>query len=105
MQMNRVREDQVTRVRGFADQRLRDKANPLDPSNRRIWAIVQYMAKPGEENANGAGVGAAPGAPGTVVSDATKPAGVPAAKPAAPPHCSLSNSDRGDLSRAGFQVG
>jgi chemotaxis protein MotB len=44
-----IREDQVTQVRGFADQRLRKKDNPLDPSNRRISLIVQYLkAKPSE---------------------------------------------------------
>jgi chemotaxis protein MotB len=37
--------DQVTQVRGFADQRLRKKDAPMDPSNRRISLIVQYMPK------------------------------------------------------------
>jgi chemotaxis protein MotB len=40
-----IRPDQVTQVRGFADQRLRKKDNPLDPSNRRISLIVQYLNK------------------------------------------------------------
>ena len=40
-----VRADQVTQVRGFADQRLRRKDAPLDPSNRRISMIVQYLDK------------------------------------------------------------
>jgi chemotaxis protein MotB len=40
-----IRTDQVTQVRGFADQRLRKKDAPLDPSNRRISMIVQYMEK------------------------------------------------------------
>jgi chemotaxis protein MotB len=40
-----IRTDQVTQVRGFADQRLRKKENPLDPSNRRISLIVQYLPK------------------------------------------------------------
>jgi len=43
MQQNGVRDDQVAQVRGFADQRLRKPANPLDPSNRRISLIVQYQ--------------------------------------------------------------
>jgi len=43
MQENGVREDQVAQVRGFADQRLRTPSNPLDPSNRRISLIVQYV--------------------------------------------------------------
>ena len=37
--------DQVTQVRGFADQRLRKPDAPLDPSNRRISLIVQYIVK------------------------------------------------------------
>ncbi len=46
-----IRTDQVTQVRGFADQRLRKKENPLDPSNRRISLIVQYLPKkPGESD-------------------------------------------------------
>jgi len=38
-----LRSDQVTQVRGFADQRLRNVKDPLDPSNRRISIIVQYL--------------------------------------------------------------
>lgn len=45
MQANGVRADQMTQVRGFADQRLRKADNPLDPSNRRISVIVQYILK------------------------------------------------------------
>jgi chemotaxis protein MotB len=43
MQQNGVRADQVSQVRGYADQRLRKPDNPLDPSNRRISVIVQYL--------------------------------------------------------------
>jgi len=45
MQENGLRENQVSQVRGFADQRLRKHADPLDPSNRRISVIVQYLDK------------------------------------------------------------
>ncbi len=45
MTQNGIRTDQVTQVRGFADQRLRKKDAPLDPSNRRISLIVQYLEK------------------------------------------------------------
>lgn len=45
MLLHGIRADQVTQVRGFADQRLRKKENPLDPSNRRISLIVQYLPK------------------------------------------------------------
>lgn len=45
MQANGIRLDQVTQVRGFADQRLRKPDAPLDPANRRISLIVQYIVK------------------------------------------------------------
>jgi chemotaxis protein MotB len=51
MQEHRIREDQVSQVRGFADQRLRKPDMPLDPANRRISLIVQYLEKnPGDED-------------------------------------------------------
>ena len=37
-----LRPGQVVQVRGFADQRLRDKEDPAHASNRRISVIVQY---------------------------------------------------------------
>jgi chemotaxis protein MotB len=42
---NGIRDDQVTQVHGFADQRLRKADAPQDPSNRRISLIVQYLEK------------------------------------------------------------
>ena len=41
LQEDGVRSDQVTQVRGFADQMLRVKDNPYDPSNRRITILVK----------------------------------------------------------------
>jgi chemotaxis protein MotB len=41
MQQDGVRADQVTQVRGYADQLLRVKNNPYDPSNRRISILVR----------------------------------------------------------------
>ncbi|MGD0346270.1 MAG: flagellar motor protein MotB [Terracidiphilus sp.] len=41
LQQDGVRADQVTQVRGFADQFLRVKSNPYDPSNRRITILVK----------------------------------------------------------------
>jgi len=43
MQQSGLRADQVSQVRGFADQYLRNSVDPLDPSNRRISIIVQYL--------------------------------------------------------------
>ena len=45
MQQDGVRLDQVTQVRGYADQFLRVKSNPYDPSNRRISILVKNSAK------------------------------------------------------------
>ncbi len=45
VQANGIEPDQITQVRGFADQRLRKLEDPLDPSNRRISLIVQYIVK------------------------------------------------------------
>jgi len=45
MQQAGLRDDQVTQVRGYADQKLRTPDDPLDPSNRRISLIVQYVVK------------------------------------------------------------
>jgi chemotaxis protein MotB len=42
LQEHGVRQNQVKQVRGFADQHLRNSAQPLDPANRRISVIVQY---------------------------------------------------------------
>ena len=44
MQQAGLRGDQVSQVRGFADQRLRTAKDPLDPSNRRVSIIVQYLS-------------------------------------------------------------
>ncbi len=45
MQSLGVRSDQVSQVRGFADQRLRLPKDPMNPSNRRISLIVQYQVQ------------------------------------------------------------
>jgi chemotaxis protein MotB len=49
MQANGIHADQISQVRGYADQRLRKPANPEDPSNRRISLIVQYLMKDVDE--------------------------------------------------------
>jgi chemotaxis protein MotB len=63
MQQAGFRADQVSQVRGFADQRLRNAKDPFDPSNRRISIIVQYLnnnadeAEPATENTKGSAEG------------------------------------------------
>jgi chemotaxis protein MotB len=49
MQDSGIRPDQISQVRGYADQKLRVPANALDPSNRRISLIVQYVVKDDED--------------------------------------------------------
>ena len=44
-----IRQDQISQVRGFADQHLRLPLQPNDPSNRRISLIVQYVVTNGAE--------------------------------------------------------
>ena len=46
LQQDGVRADQVTQVRGYADQLLRVKNNPYDPSNRRISILVKNRDGP-----------------------------------------------------------
>jgi chemotaxis protein MotB len=53
MQAEGLRPDQVSQVRGFADQRLRLPDKPEDPSNRRISLIVQYQVQNNSEVAPG----------------------------------------------------
>jgi chemotaxis protein MotB len=80
MQKNGIRDDQVAQVRGFADQRLRVTKDALDPSNRRISLIVQYVETPmAEESAPTDPATPATGAPAT----GTPPADAPATKPSA----------------------
>jgi chemotaxis protein MotB len=46
LQQDGVGKSQISQVRGYADQLLRVKNNPLDPSNRRISLIVQWVELP-----------------------------------------------------------
>jgi chemotaxis protein MotB len=45
MQSSGLRENQVSQVRGYADQMPRKVDDPLDSANRRISVIVQYLDK------------------------------------------------------------
>jgi len=78
-----VRSDQVTQVRGYADQLLRVKNNPLDPSNRRISILVKNQEGP-LPNLKGAAVVDGPKAPPSKPSPAgtmESPGKAPAASP------------------------
>ncbi len=52
MQHDGVRSDQVSQVRGYADQMLRNKNDPENASNRRISVIVHYIEKKSAETAS-----------------------------------------------------
>jgi chemotaxis protein MotB len=62
LQSHDVRPDQVTQVRGFADQRLRLQENPKDPANRRISIIILYLSKEGQEKVDKPGSATTEGA-------------------------------------------
>ncbi len=98
LQQDGVRQDQVTQVRGYADQFLRVKSNPYDPSNRRISILVKNgsdgSAPPDLKHAEvvggppsaadargGLGEGKQQGAPAAAIAE--KANATPAAKPAA----------------------
>lgn len=36
----------IAQIRGFADQHLRNPKDPLDPANRRVSVLVQYLQPP-----------------------------------------------------------
>jgi chemotaxis protein MotB len=48
LQADGVGQQQISQVRGYADQMLRVKNDPMDPSNRRISLIVQWVTAPPE---------------------------------------------------------
>jgi chemotaxis protein MotB len=50
MQQNGLGPNQVSQVRGYADQRLRRPQDPEDPANRRISVIVHYLQKPNSDD-------------------------------------------------------
>lgn len=45
MEKSGLAPNQVSQIRGFADQALRNPKNPTDPSNRRVSLIVQYAGQ------------------------------------------------------------
>jgi chemotaxis protein MotB len=62
MQAKGLRANQVSEVRGYADEDPRVPSNPLDPSNRRVTLIVQYLSvMPSDEAGGKAAEGAVDG--------------------------------------------
>jgi chemotaxis protein MotB len=103
LQQDGVRTNQVTQVRGYADQMLRVKDNPTDPSNRRVSILVKndnesvptlsaakvvdgstplpVGEKPTAQAENGAKQQTATQVAGKPAASAAAQAAVPAAKP------------------------
>ncbi len=88
LQQHGVRSDQVTQVRGYADQFLRVKNNPTDPSNRRISILVKNLEGPvpelkGARVVEGATTIPQETAQGKAGPAPSKPQSLPSAQPAA----------------------
>lgn len=92
MQDSGLRKDQVSEVRGYGDQKPRLPQDPMDPSNRRISLIVQYLTVAPPDNAPppalfaGKASAPAPASPGPAQSSAPPlPKETAAPASAAPP--------------------
>jgi len=94
MQANGVGLGQVTQVRGFADQRLRKLDNPLDPANRRISLIVQYLEKTSNKNDDGKPAAAGDEQKPEEATPAKPSAGSPAEEPSPKTLTSPENSTK-----------
>ena len=70
MQANGLGENQVTQVRGFGDAMPLLPNDPLDPANRRVSLIVQYLSKPDADSAKPGEPAAESKAPDAKVPDA-----------------------------------
>ncbi|HZP07587.1 MAG TPA: flagellar motor protein MotB [Terracidiphilus sp.] len=102
MQEDGVRTDQVTQIRGYADQLLRVKDDPYDPSNRRISILVKNQSNgappqitQGQVVGDGAGKAAPPAQSQATATPSIAPA---AAKPVAVP-ASASKPEAGKTSK------
>jgi chemotaxis protein MotB len=82
LQLGGVGPNQVSQVRGYADQLLHVPSNPLDPSNRRISLIVQWVT------ADQPSLATPPVGPSTAAPPSSAPTGSaapPATSKAVPP--------------------
>ena len=83
MQQNGMREDQVTQIRGFADQNPRDPDHPDDPSNRRVTLVIMYQMAKTETIAQNAKPAA--GSPSPAATQKALAPGNPSEKPSPSP--------------------
>jgi chemotaxis protein MotB len=79
LQTDGVGQSQISQVRGYADQLLRVKSDPLDPSNRRVSLIVQWADGAGPPAVKAPAEG---GAKGEKPVEPAKGPAAPAGKPA-----------------------
>jgi chemotaxis protein MotB len=93
MQENGIRDDQVSQVRGFADQKLHVPDKPFDAANRRVSLLVQNLPKAGDKSADKAKVEEPKSAAATA-------APAPAAKPSAAEPAAPQKADGGLLAKA-----
>lgn len=81
MQENGLRADQVSQVRGYADQSPRDSEHPDDAANRRVTVVILYQStKPPGGSAAPAAPAKTPAAPNSAAppgNTAGKPSPVP----------------------------
>ncbi|MGO8720132.1 MAG: flagellar motor protein MotB [Acidobacteriaceae bacterium] len=84
LQQGGVGPNQVSQVRGYADQMLRVPSNPLDPSNRRVSLIVKWAS---------ASPPPASGAPAAPLGEATS-TDKPVKPDPQPSHGTMSNGAR-----------
>jgi chemotaxis protein MotB len=104
LQEDGVRLDQVTQVRGYADQLLRVKDNPYDPSNRRISILVKNQTTgPAPQIAQAQVVSGASAAAGGKTAAAERQSGGPAVvtKPGAAAAAVASAATGSDKTQAG----
>jgi chemotaxis protein MotB len=85
LQQSGVRPDQVTQVRGYADQFLRIKNNPYDPSNRRISILVKNASDGTAPDLKGAQVVGGPPSGAPPAQSASKPSAAATAQTASTP--------------------
>ncbi len=73
MQSSGLKPEQVSQVRGFADQQLRVPDKPTDPSNRRVSIIVQYHAPEAANKAEEKSAGGKEGTKAEAAKGASEP--------------------------------
>ncbi len=92
LQQDGVRANQVTQVRGYANQLLRVQGNPYDPSNRRVSILVKNGDGPGTKLAAGKGATASPANPKAAEGKVAAPGEAPPAQTQAAPAAPASGS-------------